>query len=74
MLGSLKYHKCAISLAESDKLDKALDIMSKCSVLAKKMANESEELANKADELVKIAFEALSEANNDQTICIQEQK
>merc|ERR1712080_71407 len=71
-LKSLKFHKVAYVLAQKNKHQKALAILTKCADLAGKMAEESDKLVKKADALVQLSFGALLQANDDSNATLKQ--
>jgi hypothetical protein len=73
-ISSLKLYKAAINLAEADKLDKALLLVSKTADLAQKMAEEAGKVEIEAQSLCQLSEEALGEAVDDKTVSAAEKK
>ena len=73
-LSALNYHRMAIMLADKNKIDKSILIVSKCSELAKKMAAESEKLIVESQNLCDLSTQALIKAHDDETVSITEKK
>ena len=71
-LSALKCHKLALMMAEKNKLDTALKMLEKCSLIANKMANESEKLTNEADTLCQLCEKALLTAQKDENLSTDE--
>lgn len=65
VLKALKYHKYSILFAEKKLMDLSLKYMKKCSIMAGRMAVESQKLVDEADKLIKLAVNALLSANSD---------
>lgn len=65
VLRALKYHKYAAYFVEKDLIEKSLKYLGKCSLMAERMATETEILIGKADDLKDLAVDALVQANND---------
>lgn len=70
VLKALKYHKLAAIFAGKDTpsasdISKSLKYLKKCSVMADRMAEESQKLIDSADALTNLALDALVQANQD---------
>lgn len=65
VLKALKYHKYSIMFAEKKRMELSLKYLKKCSIMAARMAVESQKLVDRSDELIGLAVDALLSANND---------
>lgn len=68
-LSALRTHSLAIRLiVEKGAYGHAMEVLSRCSEMAGKMAQASDELVKKSEELCKMSMEALEAAASDETI------
>jgi len=74
VLTALRYHKVSMTFIEHKKVEKSLKYLKKCATMANRMAEESQILIDKSDALVKLATDALVEANEDYVGTVEERK
>lgn len=73
-LQSLKLHKLALTMAERGNNEKALQLVAKCSELAKTMEDHSTKLVNEATRIRDLSKKTLLDAKDDEQLSNEEKK